>query len=117
MFAPGAIKRVKEGKDRLVNIFSDSKSSLQMLTAKTTTLWPMQRVNIRDIVAEGRKCAYSGCGHAGTTGNRRADELARNAALKRKRQRITIAIRCRTQKVIRAASLDEATALHRGRHW
>ncbi|GBP97789.1 hypothetical protein EVAR_90922_1 [Eumeta japonica] len=36
--------------------------------------------------------------HAGTTGNERADELARNAALKRKRQRITIAIRCRTPK-------------------
>ncbi|GBP49272.1 hypothetical protein EVAR_102215_1 [Eumeta japonica] len=56
------------------------------------------RQDIRDIVAEGRKCAYSGCGHAGTTGNERADELARNAALKRKRQRITIAIRCRTPK-------------------
>ncbi|GBO99006.1 Putative 115 kDa protein in type-1 retrotransposable element R1DM [Eumeta japonica] len=42
----------------------------------------------------------------GTT-NERADELARNAALKGKRQRITIAFRCRTPKVIRAASLDE----------
>ncbi|GBP92213.1 Putative 115 kDa protein in type-1 retrotransposable element R1DM [Eumeta japonica] len=77
-----AIKRVKEGKDRLVNIFSDSKSSLQM------------------------KCAYSGC--AGTTGNERADELARNAALKKKtaadydRYPLSYA-----KKVIRAASLDE----------
>ncbi|GBP92228.1 Putative 115 kDa protein in type-1 retrotransposable element R1DM [Eumeta japonica] len=104
-----AIKRVKEGKDRLVNIFSDSKSSLQMLTApKPTTLWPMQRQDIRDIVAEGRKCAYSGCGHAGTTGNERADELARNAALKKKtaadydRYPLSYA-----KKVIRAASLDE----------
>ncbi|GBP68559.1 COP9 signalosome complex subunit 4 [Eumeta japonica] len=41
----------------------------------------MQRQDIRDIVAEGRKCAYSGCGHAGTTGNERAMS-ARNAALK-----------------------------------
>ncbi|GBP96819.1 Putative 115 kDa protein in type-1 retrotransposable element R1DM [Eumeta japonica] len=79
-----AIKRVKKGKDRLVNIFSDSKSSLQM------------------------KCAYSVRAHAGTTGNERADELARNAALKKKtaadydRYPLSYA-----KKVIRAASLGE----------
>ncbi|GBP20299.1 hypothetical protein EVAR_82175_1 [Eumeta japonica] len=43
----------KEGQgrqDRLVNIFSDSKSSLQMLTApKPTTLWPMQRAKTSGI--------------------------------------------------------------------
>ncbi|GBP96413.1 Putative 115 kDa protein in type-1 retrotransposable element R1DM [Eumeta japonica] len=64
------------------------------------------RQDIRDIVAEGRKCAYSGCGHAGTTGNERADELARNAALKTAadydRYPLSYA-----KKVIRAASLDE----------
>ncbi|GBP97944.1 hypothetical protein EVAR_82178_1 [Eumeta japonica] len=56
--------------------------------------------------------------HAGTTGNERADELARNAALKRKRQRITIAIRCRTPKGDQGGEPGRvATALHRGRHW
>ncbi|GBP79424.1 hypothetical protein EVAR_48887_1 [Eumeta japonica] len=43
----------KEGQGRqgsLVNIFSDSKSSLQMLTApKPTTLWPMQRAKTSGI--------------------------------------------------------------------
>ncbi|GBP96471.1 hypothetical protein EVAR_48134_1 [Eumeta japonica] len=68
------------------------------------------------ISLEGRKCAYSGRAHAGTTGNERADELARNAALKRKRQRITIAIRCRTPKGDQGGEPGVATALHRGRH-
>ncbi|GBP21030.1 hypothetical protein EVAR_11061_1 [Eumeta japonica] len=72
-----AIKRVKEGKDRLVNIFSDSKSSLQMLTApKPTTLWPMQRQDIRDIVGRQEVRLF-------WVQRERADELARNAALKR----------------------------------
>ncbi|GBP93914.1 Putative 115 kDa protein in type-1 retrotransposable element R1DM [Eumeta japonica] len=100
-----AIKRVKEGKDRLVNIFSDSKSSLQM-TAYLQPSGPCSAKTSGISLRKAGKCAYSGCGHAGNHGNERADELARNAALK-KRQRITIAIRCRTQKVIRAASLDE----------
>ncbi|GBO98319.1 hypothetical protein EVAR_84192_1 [Eumeta japonica] len=72
-----AIKRVKEGKDRLVNIFSDSKSSLQMLTApKPTTSGPCSAPR-----HQGYRCGRQGsapilCGHAGTTGNERADELA-----------------------------------------
>ncbi|GBP83163.1 hypothetical protein EVAR_59576_1 [Eumeta japonica] len=106
-----AIKRVKEGKDRLVNIFSDSKSSLQMLTAPKTynPLAHAARQDIRDIVAEGREVRLFWVrAHAGTTGNERADELARNAALKKKtaadydRYPLSYA-----KKVIRAASLDE----------
>ncbi|GBP68550.1 hypothetical protein EVAR_53968_1 [Eumeta japonica] len=51
-----AIKRVKKGKDRLVNIFSDSKSSLQMLTDPITYNPPAHaaRLDILDIIAEGR---------------------------------------------------------------
>ncbi|GBP78750.1 Ribonuclease H [Eumeta japonica] len=97
-----AIKRVKKGKDRLVNIFSDSKSSLQMLTGPTTynPLAHAARRDILDIVAEGRGVRLFWVrAHAGTAGNERADELARNAALKkRRRQRTMIVFRCRSPK-------------------
>ncbi|GBP65867.1 Putative 115 kDa protein in type-1 retrotransposable element R1DM [Eumeta japonica] len=106
-----SIKRVKEGKDRLVNIFSDSKSSLQMLTAPKTynPLAHAARQDIRDIVAEGREVRLFWVrAHARTAGNERADELARNAALKRKTaadyDRFPLSY---AKKVIRAAILDE----------
>ncbi|GBP51310.1 Putative 115 kDa protein in type-1 retrotransposable element R1DM [Eumeta japonica] len=56
-----AIRRVKNGKDGLVNIFSDSKPSL-----------------------EAGLCAYSGLEHAGIAGNEHADELARRVAVTKK---------------------------------
>ncbi|GBP91332.1 hypothetical protein EVAR_57749_1 [Eumeta japonica] len=93
-----AIKRVKKGKDRLVNIFSDSKSSLQMLTAPKTYN-PLAHAAPRH---QGYRCGRQEVrlfwvrAHAEPRATS-ADELARNAALKRKRQRITIAIR-RTPK-------------------
>ncbi|GBP90788.1 Putative 115 kDa protein in type-1 retrotransposable element R1DM [Eumeta japonica] len=106
-----AIKRVKKGKDRLVNIFSDSKSSLQMLTGPTTynPLAHAARRDILDIVAEGRGVRLFWVrAHAGTAGNERADELARNAALKKKTtadyDRFPLSF---AKKAIRAASLDE----------
>ncbi|GBP61691.1 Putative 115 kDa protein in type-1 retrotransposable element R1DM [Eumeta japonica] len=72
------------------------------------------RQDIRDIVAEGRRLFWV-LAHAGTTGNERADELARNAALKGKRQRITIAFRCRTPKGDQGGEPGRvAAALHRG---
>ncbi|GBP48515.1 hypothetical protein EVAR_16184_1 [Eumeta japonica] len=96
-----AIKRVKEGDRLVVNIFSDSKSSLQMLTApKPTNLWLQQRQDIRDIVAEGREVRLFWVrAHAGTTGNERAlTSSPGTPPSKGKRQRITIAFRCRTPK-------------------
>ncbi|GBP54224.1 hypothetical protein EVAR_43249_1 [Eumeta japonica] len=73
--------------DQLVNIFSVSKPSLQMLTDLITynLLAHVVKRDILDIVAEGRRVRLFWVrAHATTTGNERADELARNAALKKK---------------------------------
>ncbi|GBP08801.1 hypothetical protein EVAR_71225_1 [Eumeta japonica] len=106
-----AIKRVKKGGDRLVNIFSDSKLSQQMLTGPKTynPLAHAARQDIMDIVAKGREVRLLWVrAHADTAGNERADELARNAALKRKTavdyDRFLLSY---AKKAIRAASLDE----------
>ncbi|GBP72802.1 hypothetical protein EVAR_40303_1 [Eumeta japonica] len=74
----------------------------------------MQRAKTSGIsLRKAGKCLFWVRAHAGTTGNERADELARNAALK-KRQRITIAIRCRTPKGDQGGEPGRVTALHRG---
>ncbi|GBP00237.1 hypothetical protein EVAR_66467_1 [Eumeta japonica] len=86
----------------------DSKSSLQMLTApKPTTSGPCS-AKTSGISRKAGSAPILVRAHAGTTGNERADELARNAALKKKtaadydRYPLSYA-----KKVIRAASLDE----------
>ncbi|GBP30169.1 hypothetical protein EVAR_94477_1 [Eumeta japonica] len=76
----GAIRRVKNGKDGLVNIFSDSRA--------VRLFWVRA--------------------HAGIAGNERADELARRAALTKKTaadyDRFPLSY---AKRVIRAASLEE----------
>ncbi|GBP23736.1 hypothetical protein EVAR_13692_1 [Eumeta japonica] len=81
------IRRVKNGKDKLVNIFRNSRSSLEVLTGPKTYR-PLAREAKRDIfeiVVEGRTVRLFWVrAHAETASNERADELAKQAALTKK---------------------------------
>ncbi|GBP85735.1 Bromodomain-containing protein 8 [Eumeta japonica] len=106
-----AIRRVKNGKDGLVNIFSDSRSSLEVLTGSKTyhPLAHEARRDISGIVAEGGAVRLFWVrARAGIVGSERADELARWAALTKKTaadyDRFPLSY---AKKVIRAANLEE----------
>ncbi|GBP22762.1 hypothetical protein EVAR_13553_1 [Eumeta japonica] len=82
-----ARRRVKKGKDWLVNVFSDSRSALEVLTGPKT-YYPLAheaRRNISEIIAEGRAVRLFWVrAHVGIAGNERADELVKRAALTKK---------------------------------
>ncbi|GBP47017.1 Retrovirus-related Pol polyprotein from type-1 retrotransposable element R1 [Eumeta japonica] len=105
-----AIRRVKNGKDGLVNIFSDSGPPWRYWPAKTYhPLAHEARRDISEIVAEGRAVRLFWVrAHAGIAGNERADELTRRAALTKKTaadyDRFPLSY---AKRVIRAASLEE----------
>ncbi|GBP26665.1 hypothetical protein EVAR_23435_1 [Eumeta japonica] len=106
-----AIQRVKKDKEGLVNIFSDSKSSLEVLTGPKI-YYPLAheaRRDISEIFAEARALhLFWVRAHAGIAGNEHADELARRAALTKKTaadyDRFPLS---HAKNVIRAASLEE----------
>ncbi|GBP00024.1 hypothetical protein EVAR_74356_1 [Eumeta japonica] len=106
-----AIRKVKNGRDGLVNVFSDSRSSLDVLTGPKTyhPLAHEARRNISEIVAEGRAVRLFWIrAPAGIAGNERADELARRTALTKKTaanyDKFPLSY---AKKVIRAACLEE----------
>ncbi|GBP51980.1 hypothetical protein EVAR_45829_1 [Eumeta japonica] len=79
-----ATRRVKKGKDRLVNVFSDSKTSLEVLTGPKTyhPLAHEARRDIFNILVEGRVVRLFWVRvHVVIAGNERTDELARRAAV------------------------------------
>ncbi|GBP70502.1 hypothetical protein EVAR_56169_1 [Eumeta japonica] len=102
---------MKNGKDGLVNIFSDSRSSLEILTS-LKIYHPLAHAARRDIfeivTGGGAVCLFWVRAHVGIAGNERADEQARRAALTKKTaadyDRFPLS---HAKRVIRAASLKE----------
>ncbi|GBP89157.1 hypothetical protein EVAR_70199_1 [Eumeta japonica] len=81
------ILKVKKDKDRLVNIFSSSRSSLEILSGSKTyhLLAHKARHYISKTVKEGRAvCLFWVIAHARMEGNERTDEIARRTVLKKK---------------------------------
>lgn len=80
-----AVQRVKESDRRVVNILSDSRSSLDLLT-NPKLLHPLAKSikeSIAQIREEGRQVRLFWLrAHVGTPGNERADELAKTAGNK-----------------------------------
>lgn len=79
-----AIKMVRQSKERLVNILSDSRSSLDLLANPSVTHHLALEIKnlVREIRAEGRDVRLFWLrAHVGTPGNERADGLAKKAAL------------------------------------
>ncbi|XP_075990359.1 uncharacterized protein LOC142986010 [Anticarsia gemmatalis] len=79
-----AIEMANTSKEPVVNILSDSRSSLELLQSSTTTstLATTIKQHIAEATAEGRAIRLFWLrAHAGTPGNERADELAKLGAL------------------------------------
>lgn len=79
-----AVDLAKNSSKELVNILSDSRSSLELLGNPRTThpLTSKIKASIKDIRAQGRAVRLFWLrAHVGTAGNERADELAKQAAL------------------------------------
>ncbi|KOB71471.1 Non-LTR retrotransposon CATS [Operophtera brumata] len=82
-----AVRMVSEGEKESVNILSDSRSSLDLLRSPAIThpLAAGIMEYLRDIQTQGKRVRLFWLrAHVGTPGNERADELAKNAALKKK---------------------------------
>ncbi|GBP89243.1 hypothetical protein EVAR_71129_1 [Eumeta japonica] len=81
------IRRVNNGKDGLVNILSDFRSSLEVLTGPKT-FHPLAHEARRDITEIVAECSVvhllSVRAHVEITGNERANELARHDTLTKK---------------------------------
>lgn len=78
------MERVKTSREKIVNIMSDSRSSLDLLGNPKSThpLAKSIKECIRTIRAQGRQVRLFWLrAHVGTAGNERADELAKTAAL------------------------------------
>lgn len=78
---------VRDSRLDCVNIFSDSRSSLNLLRSPAVThpLAAEIKQSVRRIREEGRHVRLFWLrAHVGTPGNERADELAKNAALNKK---------------------------------
>ncbi|GBP91217.1 hypothetical protein EVAR_60667_1 [Eumeta japonica] len=109
--AAKSIRRVKNGKDGLVNTFSDSRSFLEVSTGQKTyhPLAHEAKRDVSEIVAESRAVRLFWVRtHIGIAGNEHADEFARRAALTKKTaadyDRFPLSF---AKRVIKAASLEE----------
>ncbi|XP_068628034.1 uncharacterized protein [Battus philenor] len=86
MYATG---HAASGSQKRVAIFSDSRSAIETV-AKSDTLYPLAcsiKENVMDARKKGKEVKlYWLKAHAGTEGNERADQLAKDAALKSKKK-------------------------------
>ncbi|GBP97952.1 hypothetical protein EVAR_82186_1 [Eumeta japonica] len=96
-----AIRRVKNGKDGLVNIFSDSRSSWRYWPARRPiTLWPMKlgATSPRSLRKAGL-CAYFGLERMPESRETSVRTSSPGAPPSpRRRQRTMTGFRCRTRK-------------------
>ena len=80
-----AVRMARESRAASVSILSDSRSSLDLLRSPSVTHHLAMQVKrcVREIREEGREVRFFWLrAHVGTPGNERADELAKEAALK-----------------------------------
>ncbi|GBP78322.1 hypothetical protein EVAR_52377_1 [Eumeta japonica] len=74
-----AVAMVKASREKVVNILSDSRSSLELLSNPSRTSISTQWESTRNANAEGKEIRFYWLrAHVGTKGNERADELAKS---------------------------------------